>query len=140
MTTNPIPIPEPDREARTQCIQDNVRMMQAYFDALFTKDLNPMLDMFAQDIERLIVPTGDTIKGKDEIAKLAANHWAASPGRIKTLVNLFADEEYASLEYRTTGPLANQADFPSIEFEPPPGRIRKKHRLAPQQKTRRSNP
>jgi ketosteroid isomerase-like protein len=71
-----------------------------------------------QDIEWLIVPTGDTIKGKDQIVKLAANHWAASPGRVKTLVNLFANEEYASLEYRTSGTLTNQADFPSIQFEP----------------------
>jgi hypothetical protein len=33
-------------------------------------------------------------------------------------VNLFASEEYASLEYRTAGTLTNQADFPSIKFEP----------------------
>ena len=118
MKTNPNPAPESDREPSTQCIQDNLRMMHAYFDALFTKDMNPMLELFDQDIEWLIVPTGDTIKGKDQIAKLAANHWAASPGRIKTLVNLFANEEYASLEYRTSGTLTNQADFPSIKFEP----------------------
>jgi len=116
--TNPIAAPKSDLEARTRIIQDNLRMMQSYFDALFTKDLSPMLDMFAQDIEWLIVPTGDTIKGRDQIAKLAANHWAASPNRIKTLVNLFANEEYASLEYRTAGTLTNQADFPSIKFEP----------------------
>jgi ketosteroid isomerase-like protein len=33
-------------------------------------------------------------------------------------VNLFASQEYASLEYRTAGTLTDQADFPSIEFEP----------------------
>ena len=116
--TNPNPAPESDVEARTQCIKNNLQMMHAYFDALFTTDMNPMLELFDQDIEWLIVPTGDTIKGKDAIAKLAANHWAASPGRIKTLVNLFANEEYASLEYRTAGTLTDQADFPSIKFEP----------------------
>ena len=118
MKANPNPAPESDRDLNTQCVKDNLRMMHAYFDALFTKDMNPMLELFDQDIEWLIVPTGDTIKGKDQIAKLAANHWAASPGRIKTLVNLFANEEYASLEYRTSGTLTNQADFPSIKFEP----------------------
>ena len=105
-------------EAGAQRIQDNLQMMHAYFDALFTADICPMLELFDQDIEWLIVPTGDTIKGKDEIAKCAANHWAASPGRIKTLVNLFASEEFACLEYRTGGTLTNQADFPSIKFEP----------------------
>jgi steroid delta-isomerase-like uncharacterized protein len=109
---------ESDLDARTECVQANLQMMHAYFDALFTKDMSPMLELFEQDIEWLIVPTGDTIKGKDEIAKLAANHWAASPGRIKTLVNLFANEEYGSLEYRTSGTLTNQADFPSVKFEP----------------------
>src|ERR1035441_5625850 len=97
MKMNPNPAPKSDREVRTQCVQAKLQIIHAYFDALFTKDMSPILELFDQDIEWLIVPTGDTIKGKDEIAKLAANHWAASPGRIKTLVNLFANEEYASL-------------------------------------------
>ena len=63
--------PESDLDARTQCVQANLQMMHAYFDALFTKDMSPMLELFDQDIEWLIVPTGDTIKGKDQIAKLA---------------------------------------------------------------------
>jgi steroid delta-isomerase-like uncharacterized protein len=118
MKKNPNPAPESDLEVRTQCVQANLQMIHAYFDALFTKDMSPILELFDQDIEWLIVPTGDTIKGKDEIAKLAANHWAASPGRIKALVNLFANEECASLEYRTSGMLTNRADFPSVTFEP----------------------
>jgi ketosteroid isomerase-like protein len=117
MDTLLTPVPESDFQARTQRIQDNLQMMRTYFDALFGKDLNVILDMLDENIEWLIVPTGDTLKGKAEIAKLAPNHWAASPDRIKTLVNLFAGEEYASLEYRTAGTLTNQADFPSIKFE-----------------------
>jgi len=112
------PVPESDFQARTQRIQDNLGMMRAYFDALFGKNLNVILDMLDENIEWLIVPTGDTLRGKAEIAKLAPNNWAASPDRVKTLVNLFAGEEYASLEYRTAGTLTNQADFPSIKFEP----------------------
>jgi ketosteroid isomerase-like protein len=118
MKTNLNPVPESNGHARMQRIQDNLQMMQTYFDALFGKNLKPILDMLDENIEWLIVPTGDTLKGKDEIARLAPNHWAASPDRIKTLVNLFANEEYASLEYRTSGTLTNQADFPSIKFEP----------------------
>jgi hypothetical protein len=49
-------------------------MMQTYFDALFGKDLNTILDMLDENIEWLIVPTGDTLQGKAEIAKLAPNH------------------------------------------------------------------
>jgi ketosteroid isomerase-like protein len=118
MKTNPNPMSETDLQERMQRIQDNLQMMHTYFDALFGKDLNPMLDLFDDHIEWLIVPTGDTIRGKEEIAKLAPNHWAASPNRIKTLVNVFASEDFACLEYRTAGTLTNQADFPSISFQP----------------------
>jgi ketosteroid isomerase-like protein len=118
MKTNLDPTPESNVQARMQRIQDNLQMMRTYFDALFGKNLKPILDMLDENIERLIVPTGDTLKGKEQIAKLAPNHLAASPDRIKTLVNVFANEEFASLEYRTAGTLTNQADFPSIEFEP----------------------
>src|ERR1035438_2686304 len=104
------PVPESDFQARTQRLQDNLRMMRAYFDALFGKNLNVILDMLDENIEWLIVPTGDTLRGKAAIAKMAPNHWAASPDRIKTLVNLFADEDYASLEYRTSGTLTSEAD------------------------------
>jgi steroid delta-isomerase-like uncharacterized protein len=99
-------------------IQDNLQMMHTYFDALFGKDLNKILDMLADDIEWTIIPTGDTLKGKTILAELAPNHWAASPNRIKTLVNVFAGEEFACLEYRTGGTLTAQADFPSISFPP----------------------
>ena len=33
--------PESDLDARTQCVQANLQMMHAYFDALFTKDMSP---------------------------------------------------------------------------------------------------
>ena len=118
MKTNLSPAPESSVQARMQRIKDNLEMMRTYFDALFGKNLNLIIDMLDDNIEWLIVPTGDTLKGKAEIAKLAPNHWAASPDRVKTLVNLFAGEEYASLEYRTAGTLTSQADFPSIKFDP----------------------
>jgi hypothetical protein len=41
MKTNPNSVPESDLAARTQCTQDNLRMIHSYFDALFTKDMNP---------------------------------------------------------------------------------------------------
>jgi hypothetical protein len=34
--TKPNPAPESDLEARTECINNNLQMMHAYFDALFT--------------------------------------------------------------------------------------------------------
>ena len=110
------PTNETDPRERVRRIEDNLQMMHAYIDALFGKDLSPILNMIDENIEWLIVPTGDTLKGKEQIAKLAPNHWAASPNRIKTLVNVFAGEDFACLEYRTSGTLTNQADFPSISF------------------------
>jgi ketosteroid isomerase-like protein len=116
MKTNPTS--ETALRTRMQRIEDNLQMMHTYFDALFGKDLTPILEMIDDNIEWLIVSIGDTLKGKEQIAKLAPNHWAASPDRLKTLVNVFASEEFACLEYRTAGTLSNQADFPSISFRP----------------------
>jgi ketosteroid isomerase-like protein len=46
------------------------------------------------------------------------NHWSASPDRTKKLVNLFASDEYACLEYLTGGTLTGRADFQTVSFEP----------------------
>jgi ketosteroid isomerase-like protein len=97
-------------------INANMSTMRTYFDLLFSKNLDKILELVDPNIEWLIVPTGDIIKGKDEFSKLAKNHWAASPNRIKTLINLFASEEYASLEYLTGGTLTGDADFGSTKI------------------------
>jgi ketosteroid isomerase-like protein len=103
-----------ERESR---IQANMKTMQTYFDLLFSKNLDELLDLVDPDIEWLIVPTGDIIKGKDEFANLAKNHWAASPNRMKKLINLFANEEYASLEYISGGKLTGDANFGSLKIK-----------------------
>ena len=113
------PLPsDSDLKRRAGHVQDNMSLMQHYFDALFSKDLPPILDVLDENVEWLIVPTGDILKGKDEIGKLALNHWVATPDRIKKLVNLFASEDSACLEYITGGTLTKQADFPSIKIPP----------------------
>jgi ketosteroid isomerase-like protein len=62
--------------------------MRRYFDALFSKDLSPVFDALDEQVEWLIVPTGDTYNGIDEIRNAALNHWGASTDRTKTLVSL----------------------------------------------------
>jgi len=107
-----------DLKARLLRVQVNMTLMQNYFDALFSKDLTPILDVLDENVEWLIIPTGDIIRGKEDIEKFARNHWAASPDRVKKLVNLFATEDSACLEYITGGTLTKQADFPSIKILP----------------------
>jgi hypothetical protein len=79
MKTNPNPAPESDCVPSTQCIQDNLRMMHAYFDALFTKvhtkDLHMELtNMFTGDeqmcieyLHRGIMPERSTITGSPAV-------------------------------------------------------------------------
>jgi len=105
-----------DLQERETLIQANMSTMKTYFDLLFSKNLDKLLELIDPNIEWLIVPTGDIIKGQDEFVKLARNHWAASPNRIKKLLNLFANEEYASLEYITGGTLTGDANFGSIKI------------------------
>lgn len=77
METNPMG--GTDLQARMQRIQDNLQMMHTYFDALFGKDLTPIFEMIDEHIEWLIVPTGDTLKGKEQIAKLASQPLGCFP-------------------------------------------------------------
>jgi steroid delta-isomerase-like uncharacterized protein len=102
---------EGDLQEREKKTQANLLTMQTYFDLLFSKHLDQLLELFDDNIEWLMVATGDVIKGKEMLAKGAKNHWAASPNRMKKLVNLFANEEYASMEYISGGTLTGDADF-----------------------------
>jgi ketosteroid isomerase-like protein len=65
-----------------------------------------------------IVATGTTINGKDELKAGAQNHRVASPDRVKKLVNLFATDELACLEYTSGGTLEAQANFGDIAIKP----------------------
>jgi steroid delta-isomerase-like uncharacterized protein len=112
---------EEDLEPRERRVQDNLALMRRYFDLLYTKDLDDLLELVDDDIEWLIVPTGDVIKGKASLAELAANHWGASPDRTKQLLNLFATEDHACMEYTSGGTLTGEVDFRSIKL-PPSGR------------------
>ena len=110
-----------DRNLQDSVIQDHLTLMRRYFDLLYTKNLDSVLGLVDDDIEWLIVPTGDVIRGKAEFAELATNHWGASPDRTKKLLNLFAAEDYACMEYISGGTLTGEVDFGSLAI-PPSGR------------------
>jgi hypothetical protein len=57
-----------------------LKTMQTYFDLLFGKEMQPLLDLFADDVNWFIVATGTTINGKDELKAGAQN--AGQPHRI----------------------------------------------------------
>jgi steroid delta-isomerase-like uncharacterized protein len=107
-----------DLEQRERTVQDHLTLMHRYFDLLYTKDLDSLLELIDDDIEWLVVATGDVIKGKASFAEMAKNHWGASPDRVKKLINLFAMEDYACLEYTSGGTLTGEVDFGSIKIPP----------------------
>jgi steroid delta-isomerase-like uncharacterized protein len=107
-----------DLEPRARNVEENLAVMRRYFDLLYSKDMGPMLELVDDDIEWLVVPTGDVISGKASLAELAKNHWAASPDRTKKLLNLFAIEDYACMEYTSGGTLTGEVDFRSIRIPP----------------------
>jgi steroid delta-isomerase-like uncharacterized protein len=107
-----------DLEARERRVQSNLALMQRYFDLLFSKELDDMLELIDDDIEWLVVPTGTIIRGKEMFAAGAKQHWGATPDRVKKLVNLFADENFACMEYITGGTLTGRVDFGSVAIPP----------------------
>lgn len=88
-----------------------------YFDLLYGEQLESLLDLFADEVHWLIVPTATDIRGKAQLRELAANHWHASPDRVKKLVSLFAGEEFGCLEYTSGGTVTNDADFVTTAIE-----------------------
>jgi ketosteroid isomerase-like protein len=72
-----------DRNLHESVLQDHLTLMRQYFDLLYTKNLDSVLGLVHDDIEWLIVPTRDLIRGKAAFAELATNHWGASPDRTK---------------------------------------------------------
>jgi hypothetical protein len=92
-------------------VATNTAVMKKYFDLLFTQNMDQLFEPITDDIEWRVIPTGDVFTNKDEFERLARNHWSASPDRTKKLVNLFASNEYACLEYITGGTLTGRADF-----------------------------
>jgi steroid delta-isomerase-like uncharacterized protein len=106
-----------DFKTMADTMQKNLDTMHKYFDLLFGKDMDELIALFADDINWLIVPTNTTIQGTVELRALAENHWSASPDRIKRLLNLFANDEYASLEYISGGTLEKSADFKGTTVE-----------------------
>ena len=54
----------------------------------------------------------------EQLAAGAKQHWGATPDRVKKLVNLFADEHYACMEYTTEGTLTGRVDFGSVAIPP----------------------
>ena len=95
--------------------EDHVSKMRKYFDLLFGKQMDELLALFSDDIDWFVVPTNTRIKGKGQFRAMAENHWAASPDRTKKFINLFADDEFACLEYTTGGTLKGEADFVTRE-------------------------
>jgi steroid delta-isomerase-like uncharacterized protein len=107
-----------DQDLREHDIHDHLALMRHYFDLLYTKNLDSLLELVDDNIQWLIVPTGDVIKGKAAFAELATNHWGASPDRTKKLLNLFASEDYACMEYTSGGTLTGEVDFGSLKIAP----------------------
>jgi steroid delta-isomerase-like uncharacterized protein len=105
-------------EPRERKVHDNLALMRRYFDLLFSKDMDAMLELIDDHIEWLVVPTGTVISGKPMLAVGAKQHWGATPDRVKKLVNLFADENYACMEYVTEGTLTGRVDFGSVAIPP----------------------
>ena len=75
----------------------------AIFRSALHKNLDSVLGLVDDDIEWLIVPTGDVIRRKRPSSPARHEPLGASPDRTKKLLNLFAAEDYACMEYISGG-------------------------------------
>jgi len=81
-------------------------LIQKCFEGFSTPDVNTFIDGMDEQVAWVLVPTGETIRGKQEIGKSFPKTWEMISSRKIALVNMFATEDWACLEYIASGTIA----------------------------------
>jgi steroid delta-isomerase-like uncharacterized protein len=98
------------RISRRKAVEEHVR---GYFDALSRRDGRAMASYWSEEGVADIVALG-TLRGRDEIAGLFRELFAALPDLETTLSRLVAGEHEAAVEWRMTGHFTGQP-FQGVE-------------------------
>ena len=101
-------VPAADLRVHDRRVQDNGTLVRKFFDALSAMDLDALLGVLDDHMEFLAVAVGEAVRGKKQIGENFAKAWAAVADRKLELVNAFATEDWACLEYIASGTLTRQ--------------------------------
>jgi steroid delta-isomerase-like uncharacterized protein len=103
--------PKPrSRISRRQAVENHVR---SYFDALRRRDSRAIAEHWSADGVADIVPLG-VLRGREEIAGLFRDLFAALPDLETTVTRVVAGEHEAAVEWRMSGHFTGQA-FQGVE-------------------------
>ncbi len=91
--------PQRKRITRRQAVEQRVR---SYFEAMDRRDVDAMLEHWAEDGFEDMVPVG-VIRGHEELRKSLATQFAAMPDMRTTVTRLIAGEHNCAVEWRIEG-------------------------------------
>jgi steroid delta-isomerase-like uncharacterized protein len=91
--------PQRKRITRRQAVEQRV---SSYFEAMARRDVDAMLEHWAEDGFEDMVPVG-VIRGREELRKSLAAQFAAMPDMRTTVTRLVAGEHNCAVEWRIEG-------------------------------------
>lgn len=91
--------PQRKRITRRQAVEQRVR---SYFEAMDRRDVDAMLEHWAEDGFEDMVPVG-VIRGHDELRQSLTTQFAAMPDMRTTVTRLIAGEHNCAVEWRIEG-------------------------------------
>lgn len=102
--------PQRKRITRRKAVEERVR---SYYEAMGNRDVDAMLDHWADDGVEDVVPIG-VIRGREELRGFLSELFAAMPDASTTITRLIAGEQDCAVEWRLEGTF-NGAGFMGIE-------------------------
>ena len=91
--------PQRKRITRRKAVEERVR---SYFEAMDRRDVDAMLQHWAEDGFEDMVPVG-VIRGREELRKSLSTQFAAMPDMRTTVTRLIAGEHSCTVEWRIEG-------------------------------------
>ena len=95
--------PISDFDLRARRIQDNLALIQKFSEGFSIPDVDLFIEGMDEQVEWVLVPTGEIIRGKQEIASSTPKTWEMISDRKVKLVSVFATEDWGCFEYIASG-------------------------------------
>jgi steroid delta-isomerase-like uncharacterized protein len=78
-------------------------LLQKFSEGFSTLDVDLFIAGMVEQVEWVLVPTGEIIRGKQEIASSTPKTWEMISDRKVKLVSMFATEDWGCFEYIASG-------------------------------------
>jgi steroid delta-isomerase-like uncharacterized protein len=97
--------------------QDTIRIVRDLFDAINAHQLDKAAALIEDNAKWMDVATGDTFTGPQGFRELSQSWWDAFPDNTIEITNVFAEGDFACVEYNGRGTFTGALNWPSIKAQ-----------------------